>query len=346
MSCRRGIGILKGRETDRNSDTISSESTRSPTRRCPLKTSTKRSLKASMKSPTFIIIGAEKAGTTGLYHYLKAHPAVYMSPNKEPRFFSYDATSSPESEKQRSETVKSLDEYEALFAGVWHETAIGEASPIYLHSPIAAERIHEHNPDVRIIAILRHPVDRAFSHYMMMLNAGAVPYRSFDDYFRERVLRNPDWTKEPLGAYGCAISLYYENLKRFYERFERSRILTLKYDDFANEAESCCREIFDFIDVDTSFRPDTSRRHNVGGGLPRSERLHRFLVRPSLVKSMAGKLIPNPVKRKLGLHIRAINSSKATLDPNDRAEFMQVYHDDVSETQALTGLDLSDWLHT
>jgi hypothetical protein len=114
--------------------------------------------------PSFLVIGATKSGTTALYDYLRQHPAIFMPALKEPRFFLYDG-----SEDSARFPVRSLEEYEALFAPVTTETALGEATPQYLTSWAAMERIHETLPGARLIAALRDPAERAFSIYLMNL---------------------------------------------------------------------------------------------------------------------------------------------------------------------------------
>ena len=119
-----------------------------------------------MTLPSFFIVGAPKAGTTSLYHYLEEHPEVYMSPIKETNFFSskqmqeqelyYDAT-----------PIQSKNQYLELFKDVSQEKQVGEASVSYLYYTGVAKKILEFNPKAKIVIMLRNPVERAFSHYLM-----------------------------------------------------------------------------------------------------------------------------------------------------------------------------------
>src|SRR5262245_28683977 len=111
-----------------------------------------------MTLPTFLIIGAGRSGTTSLYHYLRQHPEVFMSPVKEPIYFALGPNlvfTGPAADWVLDQAAKTREEYEALFAGVTNEKAIGEASPRYLASPDAAGRIRETIPEARLVAILR-----------------------------------------------------------------------------------------------------------------------------------------------------------------------------------------------
>ena len=134
--------------------------------------------------PNFLIIGAAKAGTTSLYRYLEQHPEVYMSPVKEPKFFALggerlDYRGPGDEARMRGASVTSLEDYRELFRGVSTETAVGEASTLYLYSERAAARIKHHVPDVKLIAVLRNPVDRAYSDFLHLVRDGIEPLTDF-----------------------------------------------------------------------------------------------------------------------------------------------------------------------
>src|SRR5881628_1693582 len=116
-----------------------------------------------MMLPNFLIIGAAKSGTTSLYQYLRQHPEVYMSAVKETNWFAY------EGQRDSWYSVRTAEEYERLFDGVTVQRAIGEASPQYMKSAVAAKRIAARLPGVRLVAILRDPIDRAYSGYLNSL---------------------------------------------------------------------------------------------------------------------------------------------------------------------------------
>lgn len=143
--------------------------------------------------PNFLVIGAVKAGTTSLYHYLQEHPQVYMSSVKEPRFFVLEGKQSDEQNAPGflRTRITTIEAYRALFDGVTTEVAIGEATPDYIHDPEAAPRIQQHLPDVRLIAMLRNPVDRAFSHYWQLIRHAERPMSDFAQDVQKAIER--DW---------------------------------------------------------------------------------------------------------------------------------------------------------
>src|ERR671929_75877 len=132
-----------------------------------------------MTMPNFFIIGAMKSGTTALYYYLEQHPEVYMSPVKEPNFFC------SQEQKNGADAVTDIRAYERLFRGVLGETAVGEASHCYLYEPRAAAAIRRCVPEAKLLAILRNPIDRAFSHFLHMVRTGSEPLSDFAQALRE-----------------------------------------------------------------------------------------------------------------------------------------------------------------
>jgi len=118
--------------------------------------------------PNFFIVGAPRAGTTSLYFYLKQVPEVYLSPVKEPNYFSVKIIP----DDHYLLPIRNKKNYLKLFEKVKDEKAIGEASPSYLEDPETPYLISQDVSDARIIAILRDPVERAFSHYLMMVSQG------------------------------------------------------------------------------------------------------------------------------------------------------------------------------
>ena len=117
-----------------------------------------------MERQNFVIIGAAKAGTTSLYDYLAQHPQIYM-PGKETNFF---CQGNLKKYSCQTDSIKFsiVDKYKTLFKGVSNEIVIGEVCPAYMHEPEIAERIFSYIPHAKIIAILRHPVDRAYPNFL------------------------------------------------------------------------------------------------------------------------------------------------------------------------------------
>lgn len=212
-----------------------------------------------MTLPNFLIIGTMKAGTTSLYSYLSQHPQVYMSPIKEPRFFALEeaelsARQTNEHKAVWESSVTRLADYIALFDEVTDETAIGEASPIYMAwSNKAAPRIKHYIPDAKLIAILRNPVDRAYSHFSHNVKVGVEQSTDFAEALRLDEIHQQWWYKKQ--------GFYAMLLEPFRELFTEEQIKLFRYEDFQRDSVGVLREIFKFLEVDDHFVPDISVRY-------------------------------------------------------------------------------------
>lgn len=289
--------------------------------------------------PTFITIGAAKAGTTALYWYLAEHPRVFMSPMKETNFFAFGLDERGEllygDPDHHHFRIRSWAEYEALFAGAGDELAIGEISPIYLECPQAAGRIRDRLPGTAIVCGLRDPVDRAYSDYQMYLRRKGRRLDPARDLTPSAEWARPD-------SHWMAIGRYHEMLSRYYEAFPRERIHVFLFDDLKRDTLGVVRELYRFIGVDPDFRPDLDTPHNVGG-MPASMGLERLLTNHR-VQSLLEPLIPKRAADRIR-RVRTRNLRRAPdLRPEFHAELMGMFRDDIAKTSELIGRDLTAWL--
>jgi hypothetical protein len=272
--------------------------------------------------PNFLVIGAPKAGTTSLHLHLRAHPEIFMPDLKEPRFFGYEGEGS-----RTKFPIRTLAEYEALFAGVTTETAIGEATPHYLVYPQAAGRIRDLLPQARLVASLRDPVERSYSVYQMNrrnkgVNEG-VPFiaaMETDHNLRET---------------------YHDMLQRYFDRFPREQIEVILLEDLERDPAATMRGLYRFLGVDPGFRPDLTKVANPGGE-PRNKLLHR-LLNDQRLRELSRALFPEPLVERLR-DLRSRNLEKQPLRPEDRRKAINFFREDILRTQELIGRDLSAWL--
>lgn len=300
-----------------------------------------------MTLPNFLIIGAAKSGTTSLYRYLQQHPQIYMNV-KEPSFFALEGqdvhyAGPGDQDGFVRKIVTTLDDYEALFQGVKDERAYGEASVLYLYCPEAVGRIRHYIPDVKIIAILRNPIDRAFSSYNHLRRDGREPLSDFIQALQvedERVAANwqHQWHYTRLG-------FYYTQLKRYFDLFPTEQIAVYTYDEFQNRPADALRDIFRFLGVDTDFVPDVSTKYNISG-VPKSRTLQTFLTKPGFIKNVFKPFIPLSVRRQMGTKIRTWNveTTRPQLSIEARDYLLQLYRDDILQLESLIQRDLSAWL--
>jgi hypothetical protein len=317
-----------------------------------------------MTLPNFIIIGAAKAGTTALYYYLKQHPQIYMSPVKEPRFFAFGPGDvefgGPGDVELHRSIVVNLEAYQALFRDVSGELAVGEASPVYLCNPKAAGRIASLVPNARLVAILRHPVERAYSHFLHLIRDGVEPLTDFSQALEAEEERARDnweyrWRYKELGFYSV-------QLKNYFDIFDRKQMKIYLYEDFDADPKSVLSDIYRFLGVDDTFVADTSVRYNTSG-VPRSKFVHALLSKLQKAtratfdrapQQVSGPHAPLPRRlgksflvektRHFGIGLKNRNLVKPQLAPEVRQQLLEDYRDDILTLQELIQRDLSGWL--
>ena len=312
--------------------------------------------------PNFFIVGAPKAGTTSLYHYLDQHPEVFMSPIKETNYFSEEIRlgnidknwqgwaqredkslqqylRGPMQEKRFGGIISSRSNYLKLFQNVNGEKAIGEASVCYLWSKTAAQNIASTVPHAKIIMILRDPVERAFSQYKQAVASG-LEGRSF----RNLVDTNLNFKSDKFDLLHpfLEFGLYHEQVKRYMELFPAENLRIYLYEDFRQASAETLSDIFRFLEVDPQFVPDTSERHL------RSQAARHIWLIYKLKKYRIWSPVKNAVPRPLRPAIRRWMSSSGQsveLDPADRAYLRDYYRQDIVRLSTLIKRDLHGWIH-
>lgn len=294
-----------------------------------------------MPMPNFLIVGAAKAGTSALHSLLNKHPEVYMSPVKEPRFFAYEGKALDPRIRMHRTTIVDIESYRALFDGVSTEKAIGESSPSYLHSGKAAGRIKHYVPDVKLVAILRDPADRAYSHFLHHVRKGVETARDFQEAFSNPDgLRIGDW--HPRRAQ-LSFGFYHKQLSRYHDFLQDGKMLVLLYDDFQRDQTGVLQEIFRFIDVSQTFIPGAGKKLNPSG-IPRSFFLDRLLGTQHPARSVARRFVPQRFRSLISQRLRAVNRRKPPLSPKLRRELVEFYREDILKLQTMLDRDLSAWL--
>jgi hypothetical protein len=302
-----------------------------------------------MKMPNFLIIGAPRSGTTTLHEELKRHPQVFMSSIKEPLFFTVEGESEPFRGPRDNQGIRDLKTYCSLFSGVRDEKAIGEVSPLYLYSQKAPYRIKHHIPNVKLIAILRNPIDRAYSHF---LHHKLLGYENLDDFReainaeeeRERNGWSPFWFYRKMG-------LYSEQIARYLSLFRSDQIRVFLFEDLQRNPKELIKSIVQFLDLDGRLVIKAPARHNVSG-YPINVRLNTFLTQPNFISTILSPFLSEKARLKLRLKVwdvilrgvRQSNLRKPPLRPEVREWLIEYYREDILRTQDILRCDLSYWL--
>jgi len=299
--------------------------------------------------PDFLIVGAAKSGTTSMYHYLRQHHQIFMPQRKEPHFFS-----SMDSSKDRVENYKThgktkkgklrrYEDYVDLFEPAKREQIVGEASTSYLPGyertidnikSVYRDRYEE----LKIIAILRHPAERAFSNYLFYVRNGWVT-SSFEDIFNPKTIEKmtPNDSSYAIVQGG----MYYKGVKNYLEQFPKTKIYLL---EDLKEIRVMLKDLFDFLEVEASVEVRTDAQVNPSG-IPKYKNFVRFLLRMS-------NPIKSQVPQKYWLTMGKIRDSmlkramyKPQLDPLMKLKLNEIYRSDVLSLQELLGRDLSHWMY-
>jgi hypothetical protein len=292
----------------------------------------------------FLIIGAAKSGTTSLFYQARDHPQIFCPAVKELNYFSKGqggvTPGSGPGDEQATTWVSSIEEYKSYFEGSAKGQTAGEASVSYLYSPISADRIHERVPDTRIIAVLRDPVDRAWSNYCHMVRDGreTLDFEEALNAEEERIENGWEfsWHYKRLGLYG-------EQLERYFTNFTKSNIKVFRFSDLKDDTAAIVKEVFSFLGVDPSYEPEVERRHNQSGKV-RSNLIARFVNRPNFLTRLARKVVPLEVGHRIMEVLRHLNMKEKPPIPDEAEGYLkEFYAEDVKRTEQITGLNLSNW---
>ncbi|HMB89289.1 MAG TPA: sulfotransferase [Rhodothermales bacterium] len=298
-----------------------------------------------MTTPNFLIVGAAKAGTTSLYHYLRQHPDVFMPEALKESFFLSGLSPTQfvgPGRQYGSRMITTWEAYQDLFAGSADCPARGEACVAYLYftdETIASIR-QWLGRDVRIIISLRDPVGRAYSNYLHHVGDGIEPLPF------EEAVEASGWRRKAGWWWGfdyLEVGFYYRQVKAYLDAFGAEQVLILLHGDLEADVQGTLSRIFRFLGVEATFVPDVLLRHNVTG-LPRSEWIHSIMAGTGRVRNIFKNLLPIQMRRRLKhLYIQK-GLARPPLAPEMRRRLIETYKSDVQRLQALIERDLSRWL--
>jgi len=283
--------------------------------------------------PNFFIVGAVKCGTTWLWARLRKHPEVFLPELKEPHFFL-----GPQPHFQEGDEVVDqhcagdLEAYHQLYQGAQGFRAIGDASPSYLWDEGAPYRIREVCPQARIVIILRDPVIRAHSRYLMNFEIGIETLPFWEALQRDRERERRFWWTARLYV---ECGLYYSQVRRFLELFGKEQVLVLLFEDLIKRPHDLLSRVTDHIGVDAAYldASDLSdplnpyRRQRFGRAYNLTSRLISRQVRQ--------RLFPPAVSRWLRYNSLLYDTKKPPLDAESRRYLEEIYDPDIAKLEEL-----------
>lgn len=280
------------------------------------------------KKITFICVGAQKAGTTTLHDILRQHSEIFLPKDKEIPFF-----------HDENKFQKGIDWWlKENYHNVKHEKAIGVINPEYLFFPKACERIYKHlGPDIKIIIILRNPVERAYSHYMMNIRRG-IENLSFEDALSEEKNRITRSDYQEHFSY-ISRSLYSTQIKRFLTTFTKENFLFLSFEnDIIKNRDLTLKKIEDFLgvgheNINVNIKSNASKESI----FPLINKI--IFGKNKIVKFVAGILFTKKMKHNIATKIYNINikaNSRKKVDEKTKKQLMEKYfQEDFDKTKKL-----------
>jgi sulfotransferase family protein len=280
---------------------------------------------ADSPMPNLFIVGAAKSGTTSLHVTLDDHPDVYMSPFKEPHFFSRPAVDARHAAHFRQITAE--DTYRGLFLEAGDAAIIGESSTSYLWEAGACRRIAERCPSAKIVICLRDPVERAFSHYLDNVRDG-LERREFSQALADEHLHGADWLTGYLD-----VGRYAGQVHRYVDTFQAS-VFVLYFERLVKDPEAELRRLVTFLDLDCEKMPGwelaSANRHAAARNALSARVLESGLVRS------AASIVPAGVRARA--YVRLTRPSERPQMPADAREWLtEQYADEARRLTAITG---------
>lgn len=293
-----------------------------------------------MRKVDLMIIGAQKAGTTSLKNYLSQHPDIITHFQTEFTYF-HD----PEVYKAG---------YENAFINYFDKNdvpdgkkIVGKYAGLYAKTDIL-KTLYEHNPSVKMILILRNPVDRAYSAYNMERTYN-TDWMETDFEGMVKIARK-NKVDDPMYKLFISMGLYAVFVENIYSIFPKNQLRIILFEELKNNPGKICREIFEWMDLDSSFVPDTSVVHNKTAKTKNqvvAKIIEKLRNNENAFKQIAKSILPSKTFVRLGNAVMEMNKSKSKLIPPlenyVREQYEEIYKADIQKLSELTGQDFSSW---
>ena len=317
----------------------------------------------SIDKPNLFVVGAAKSGTTYIYDFLDLQSDIYMSPIKEPHYFSKDINKNNFNntyknrnnfnienylktnfqEKKHIAYIENFKHYIKLFRDSNDCSILGEASTGYLYSKEAAKEIYKFNPDSKVVIILRDPVERALSHWLMDYRLGlSRTHKCFEDILFDYDLGDNLWGGKS-HTY-IQIGLYFKQIKRFLDIFPEKQIKIILFEDLKNNTSNVLDDLFIFLGLNKKDKVLLNKNSNKGK-VPKN-RMSNFLFKISNKLIFIKNLLPIGLLNRIKSLLLTENFSKNEyLSKNEKKYLFNLFKKDITKVESLIKRDLSSWYH-
>lgn len=312
----------------------------------------------SLQTPNFFIVGAPKCGTTSLYYYLRQHPDIFMPHDdarfwitKEPHYYASDLAMA------RKVRFGQQDQYLNLFQQASGQKRIGEASALYLYSPAAASQIKQLNGDIKIVIMLRPPIEMMQSWHRDCLRWGHEDIGDFKraveaEPERKQGKRIPTYSAYPSRLIYTEMGHYLQHVQRYLDLFGRDNVQIILLEDLHKDPDKVYRAQLEFLGVNSAFTVDEYKAYNKTDDLNTThvseQKLKLFLIHNArFIYTIFEKLTPTQQDfiRSMPKFIAPRKEAKAT-DSAFMLDLRASYASEIQQLGRLINRDLTHWNNT
>ncbi|OAD23701.1 sulfotransferase [Candidatus Thiomargarita nelsonii] len=300
--------------------------------------------------PDFLFVGTGKSGTTSIHFYLKQHPQLFLPEIKEPKFFHIVSNPNQSMQKYAKYIVQDFESYLALFDEAKTEQLCGEVTPSYLYfHNYAIPNIKKYHPEwekLKIIIILRNPVEKAFSQYVFAKNTHGLTSETFEEGLSREPMRLKTGDSPP-DLFYVDSSMYYSSVKAYMDSFKEVKVFL--YDELKNSPEMLMADMLSFIGANKDFvkQMELGKRYNPGQNtlVPRnfgSRVISSILnLNPSLIKKVLRDVLGQHQMSKAREYL--FKEKKEVMSEETAIRLRDTFREDVRRLEKLINRDLSHW---
>ncbi|NIK90867.1 sulfotransferase [Mangrovimonas sp. CR14] len=295
------------------------------------------------------VVGAAKSGTTSLYNYLNQHPDIFLPKVKEPNYYSSIDSEDPlvysppkKDVFYHNKIINDENTYFSLFENSYDYEITGDCSPSYLWDKTAAKKIFADFPNAKIVIILRDPIMRTFSHYLMNLKNGVEKDPDFLSALKRDAKEFPKvWGDGKVFLYK-ELSMYYDQVKIYLEVFKKENIKVIIYEEFFSDIELGLSELFNFLKISSTNNINFNEIHNKYS-IPKNS-FFRFLLKNKSKLTLLRTLVPRTTTQFLNKNVFYRESEKPKITEESRNYLKNIFAEDVRNLEKLLDLNLHKWL--